>query len=202
MKLRKLFCIAGVALAAFASSPASAVVVTGFSSAAGNTYADFSADGLVSFDLDLVNPVPSATTFNFEIERGDLGGPLLFNAVVNNLFGSGISRFVLTLSNATFDFIGSVNAPFGPGASASGSGSSATISFPTPDAFGFEIGDPLAAGLPQQNWRIDISNLEVGDSFSLRLQVPEPGSLALLLGALAAAGFAHRRTANRHRHMV
>jgi len=201
MKLRKLFCIAGVALAAFASSPASAVVVTGFSSAAGNTYMDFSDDGLVSFDLDLNRP--SGTTFNFRIESEDMGGPLLFNAVVNNLFGSGISRFVLTLSNATFDFIGSVNAPFDAGAGASGSGSSATISFPTPDTFGFEIGDPLAVGLPEQNWRINISNLEEGDSFSLRLQqVPEPGSLALLLGALAAAGFAHRRTANRHRHVV
>jgi len=202
MKLRKLFCIASVALAALASSQASAVVVTGFSSAAGNTHDDYSAAGLVSFDLNLES-LSAATTFDFTIESKDLGGPLLFNALVKNLSGSGISRFALTLTKATFDFIGSVNAPFLPGASASGSGSRATISFPTPDNFGFEIGDVLLDVVPGgQDWRINIGSLGVGDSFSLRMEVPEPGSLALLIGALAAAGFVNRRASNRRRHAV
>lgn len=202
MKPRKLFFMAGLALAALASSQASAAVVTGFSSAPGNTYTDYSAAGLVSFDLNLVQSLPAATIFDFTIETGDLGGSLLFNAFVNNLFGSGISRFELILSNATFDFIGSVNAPFEPGAVASGSGSIVTISFPSPDEFGFAIGDPFASGLPEQNWRINIGSLAVGDSFSLRMEVPEPGSLALLIAALAAAGVATRHSSSRHRQAV
>lgn len=178
-------CIAGGALF---TAPASAVVVSSFTAAPGTIVTDFSSAGLAAINLDLSQPHP-ATTISFQIEQADLdlGNTLSFNAVIANLFGQGIERFLLTLSNATFASIGSVETFFGSAASVSGSGDSAAIDFAPPDSFGFNIGDPFGTG--GQDWTLNIAGLAVGDNFAITFAVPEPGSLPLVLAALLGAGW-------------
>lgn len=195
MNLKKLAAATVITFGALASVPASAVILSSYTSAPGNVVTDFSAAGLASFDLDLVRPLPD-TTINFTVENADLGGPIAFNAIIRNFFGSGISRFMLFLDDATFAGIGSVDGTFGSVASVSGSGNVAGISFVPPEFVEFSIGDPFLNGAT--DWSIDISNLSAGDTFSLRLAVPEPGSLPLFLFAGLGLTALLRRRASRN----
>ncbi|HTE14133.1 MAG TPA: PEP-CTERM sorting domain-containing protein [Burkholderiales bacterium] len=195
MNLKKLAAATAITFGALASVPASAVILSSYTSAPGNVVTDFSTAGLASFDLDLVSTLPD-TTINFTVESADLGGPIAFNAIVRNFFGSGISRFMLFLEDATFAGIGSVDGTFGSVASVSGSGSVAGISFVPPEFVEFSIGDPFLNGAT--DWSINISNLSAGDTFSLRLAVPEPGSLPLFLVAGLGMAALLRRRASRN----
>ncbi len=180
-----------LALGALVSNPASAVIVSGYGTAPGNLVTDYSSTGLVSFDLDLALASPP-TTITFMVESGDIGGLLDFNAIVNNLFGGGISRFALALDNAQFASIGSVgDGGFGSNPSAAGGDGLAVIDFAAPEYNFFSIGDPFASGAT--DWTISIAGVDVGETFSLLLTVPEPGSLPLMLAGLAGIGALVRR---------
>ena len=192
MKLKQLAAAAALAAGALVSSQASAVILSGYTTAPGNTVDDFSAAGLVSFDLNLAKL--SSTTIDFIVESADLGGPLAFNAIVNNFFGAGISNVRLVLDNASFASIGSVGGGgFGSDPSASGSGGAALIAFGSPEFNFFSIGDPF--GLGATDWSIDVSNLGVGDIFSVSFAIPEPGSVPLVLAGIALTGLLRRRRA-------
>lgn len=193
MKFKTYLAAASVCAAALLSPSASAVLVSSFSGPPGNQVTDFSAAGLAAINLDLASAHP--TVINFQIEQGDIGAPLAFNAVVANLLGGGIERFVLALDNATFGFIGSVETAFGSVATASGNGNGAQIDFAPPETFGFNIGNPFLTGA--QDWSINIAGLTVGDTFSLRLAVPEPATLPLVLAGLLLAGVSSRKQRNR-----
>lgn len=195
MKFKTCLAAASVCAASLLSAPASAVILSSFSGPPGNQVTDFSAAGLAAFNLDLAS-ASQPTVINFQIEQGDIGAPLAFNAVVANLLGGGIERFFLTLDNATFGIIGSVDTTFGSAANAAGSGNLADITFAPPETFGFNIGDPFLTGA--QDWSINIAGLTVGDTFTLRMAVPEPATLPLVLaGLLLAGGGIGRKRQNR-----
>lgn len=180
----KTYCAAVLTAASLLSTPAAGVFVSSFSGAPGNQVTDFSSAGLAAINLDLASSL-QPTAINFQIEQGDLGSPLAFNAVIANLLGGGIDRFLLTLENAAFAFIGSVDTAFGSVATASGGGNLAGINFAPPETFGFNIGDPFLSG--GRDWSINIAGLAVGDTFTLRMAVPEPATLPLVLAGLLLA---------------
>ncbi len=189
MKTKTLLASIALASGMLFSPLASAVFVSSTSAAPGNIVTDFSGLGVAAINLDLTAALPP-TTINFRIEAGD-GATLAFNAVIANLFGQGIGRFLLSLDNATFGALGSVTTSFGSVPLASANGALAGIEFLPAENFGFTLGDPFLSGAT--DWTINISQLVAGDSFALRLAVPEPHSMPLVLAALALCGISMRR---------
>jgi len=192
MHLSKQILASAMTLGILAAAPAQAVLLTSVSTAPGNVAVDFSTIGNVSFDLDLVRFNPD-TTLTFQLETGD--GPLLgFDAILRNLtLTTGIGHLKLILTDATFESFGTAVGFGGPG-TISGGGSTGVIDFTVPEFVDITIGDVGAGGT---DWTIDVANLTAGDTFSMRVVVPEPGSLALVLGGLGAAMTLRRRGARR-----
>jgi hypothetical protein len=177
------------ALALSASSQAAVLLGTGGSP---NPSADYSAPGLVSFDLDLKNFAP--TTFSFVLEQDDLLGPLSFNALVRNLSGSALTHFSFNLQGIGFAQAGSVSPTFGKlGQAAIGAnGHSAGVDFSAPEWAEFHFGNPLGVA-GNTDWLLSTEGLRAGDTFSITAAVPEPSSAALMLAALCSAGLVARR---------
>lgn len=193
MTLRTLQMIALFVALLFAAGDGRAILVTG-----PKVSNDVSGDGLLSFDLDVVDGTFTAAVTDLE---GDTG-PLEFNAVVFNLSPQAFSRFDIELGDgAIFSTVGQVTDGFDvffPDITSTAT--TAQINFaPDQDAtlVGFEIGDPL--GLTgAENWEIDVSSVS-GGMFSIGMQatlVPEPATALLLsLGLAGLAQFGRRRAA-------
>ena len=182
---------AALALAAFANAGNAAVLLTTSGSAA-NIVTDYSAPGAVSFDLDLVNF--EATTLRFTLEAGDLSGPLSLNAIVRNLSGTALNQFHFRLNGISFATPGSVTPTFGTLGELKSGPDYASIAFATPEFAEFHFGNPFGLN-SASNWLFDTRGLNVGDSFVISAEVPEPSTLALMLPILCLAGMMRSRRA-------
>ena len=176
------------------SGASHAVVLTGSSASSANTVTDYSAPGLVSFDLDLASFAP--TRLDFVLEADDLLGPLSLNAVVRNLSGAALTGFDFRLEGISFAQAGTVTPTFGT-LGYSGYGSDyASIGFSAPEWAEFHFGNALGdAGAA--DWLLSTAGLRAGDSFSITAEVPEPSSAALMLSALCMSGLLAMRRKQR-----
>ncbi|WP_159604978.1 PEP-CTERM sorting domain-containing protein [Hydrogenophaga sp. PBL-H3] len=186
MNKHLLALVAAAALAGLA--PAQAATYTGVVGGTSATVADYSADGLISFDIDFSSL--TSTTLGYTIDAADLLGGLSFNAVLRNFTGEGISAYTFGLSSGTFGNLGTVTRQFGGSSDIAFNGANATVSFSPLEFLDVEIGDPLGQG--GVNWTI--AGLSAGDSLNITVSaVPEPESLALLLSGLGVVGWVTRR---------
>jgi len=183
---------AAIAAGLLAASPASAVVISAVVGSPDNAVTDFSTTGLASFDLDLTS-LSTPTTLTFTLEDGDVGAPLAFNAILRNLTGGGMDHVKFLLRGTTFATLGTADGFSGPG-TVSGGGAGARIDLSPPEFLDLFVGDPLGTGSPAINWSIATTGLTAGDTFTMQVAVPLPGSLPLLLAGLGLAAFVRARS--------
>jgi hypothetical protein len=182
MQAKPLFALAFALAFALTLAPAGhAAVLTGSSVHGGNTVADYSTPGAVSFDLDLEHFAP--TRLDFRLEADDLLGPLSLNAIVRNLSGAALTAFDFRLEGIRFAQAGSVTPTFGTLGRISYGSDYASIDFRTPEWAEFHFGDPLGAA-SATDWLLNTAGLRAGDTFSITAEVPEPSTAALMLSAL------------------
>lgn len=186
---KQLLALLGTAL--FAVQPAQAIRVVDVSTSGASTLLDFSAPGLLAFDLDLRDTAPMR--IKFEIEAGDLGGAIDFNAVIRNLSGQGLGFVDLQFGSGGVASAGSVQRFFGGDSQLLGGGASWRIALSPLEYYDLEIGDAFGSSAGAMNWRLDASSWQVGDQISLAIAVTEPGAVAMLLGGFALIGCSLRR---------
>lgn len=168
------------------AAPSHAAVLVDSLVPAGSVVTDFSAPGLVSFDLDLASD--SAVWLEFALEDGDLGGPLSFSSIVRNFTGSGIDRMLFEFDGASLATVGSVFRSFGGSATVNATAGYALVLLSSPEFLDVEIGNPLGRpGLV--DWTLSTAGLSAGDRIRVSFSLSEPPALALaasLLLGLAA----------------
>jgi PEP-CTERM motif len=185
MKKHLLALAAAASLAALA--PAHAAVYTGVVGSTSATVADFSTDGLISFDIDFASL--GSATLGYTVSAADVNG-LSFNAVLRNYTGEGIGAYTFSLSSGLFGNLGTVTRQFGGLSDIAFSGADAIVKFSPMEFLDVEIGNPLGNG--GVDWTI--VGLNALDTFSITVSaVPEPETLALLLSGLGAVGWITRR---------
>lgn len=182
------------ALAAALALPAQAVTFESALTQGATVVTDYSATGLISFDIDFATA--QTAQLSYRIDAGDLLQPLALNAILRNVTGSGVPAYSLALSTGSFGLVGTVTRPFGGGTQIGVAGSTATLNFSTPELLDVQIGNPLGTTLGAIDWTL--AGLQAGDRINLSVAVvPEPGSYALMLAGLAAMGFIARRRVSR-----
>lgn len=181
---------------ALAAAPAMAVSLTA-SNLNGNTFTDYSADGLLALDVDAYNSQPLTFKLNFssaEIAAGSVD----FNAVINNFLADGIPALRLDFGLAPVT-AGSANSAFNTTASgvfnvSQDGGAYILRNLAVPfEHYGALVGNPYGnAG--KLDWRINTAALSADADYAFSIQaVPEPGSLALLCAGLGVLGVTARR---------
>lgn len=191
--MNKTLCSLFAAAAIGAALPAQAIRVVDVSTAGASTVLDFSAPGLLAVDIDLRDRAP--LLIRFEIEAGDLGAAIDFNAVIRNLSAGGLEFVSLGLDRGAFAQAGTVTRFFGGDSQLSGGGAQWRIDLSPAEYFDLELGDAFGSSPGAQNWRLDGSGWQLGDQVLLAVAVPEPASAALLLGGLGLLGSLARRRA-------
>jgi hypothetical protein len=181
-----------LALAAAASltalAPAHAAVYTGVVGNTSATVVDYTADSLISFDIDFASL--GSATLGYTIDAADVLNGLSFNAVLRNYTGEGLGAYTFGLSSGLFGNLGTVTRQFGGLSDITFSGADAIVKFSPLEFLDVEIGNALGYG--GTDWRI--AGLNAGDTLNITVSaVPEPETLALLLSGLGMVGWITRR---------
>jgi hypothetical protein len=183
--------IAAATLAALA--PAGAATFVGASTQDGTVVADFSAIGLVSFDIDFKSLAPATLTFS--VSADDLTMPLEWSAILRNLASVGFDGYTVGLSTGSFAEPGTVTRQFGGSTAVSVAGAGAAFAFTPPEFLDIEVGNALGTTPATLNWVF--GGLSAGDTLSITVTpVPEPGTWGLMAAGLGLVGWlASRRRA-------
>jgi hypothetical protein len=155
---------------------------------------DFSASGVVSFDLTWksIAPVSVQVQINSAEASADV---LTYNSQQTNNTGQLFDTLELQLEQADFDHVGSVlDSLFDLVPVQSASSTVASIA-PGPNGDYLELGDVEGNGDPgTDDWKIGVSGLAAGETFVMRfIPAPEPASAVEGVAALAAVLGASRR---------
>jgi hypothetical protein len=163
----------------------------------GNSYIDYSAEGLLALDINANNIAPLLFDVSFsatEIASGSVD----FNAVINSFLTYGISELRLDFGSLSVN-PGNVQSGFIPGPAGmwsvtqNGGQFVASNGNAADEYYGLLVGDPYASGA-LSNWTIDTGRLSANSTYALRVQaVPEPGQLALMVAGLGLLGVLRRR---------
>ena len=184
-----------VALSAAALPAAQAVTLDSVVANGNAVSTAFFAPELISADIGF--NADTHVTLNMTVDGTEALQQVALNAVLDQLQpGNAFSKILLTLSGgATFNFEGSTTTLNNLGVTSAllGNGNqTALISLSVPET-GVYLGNPF--GAQELDWRIEVSSLAAGQSFSLSVSaVPESSSLALTFAGLALVGVVGLKT--------
>jgi hypothetical protein len=146
--------------------------------------------GLLAIDPAFVSDAPIDLIIVLGAE--DMGAPLAWNALVDNLTGEVWQAFTVEVFGATSMHVGSAVANAGAIAWIDATWATATLRFDPAEAAGIDLGAPFGVG---EDWRVDLGGLD-STSFRLRfapLAVPESSTLLAIGGGLVALARIRRR---------
>jgi hypothetical protein len=145
---------------------------------------------LLAIDPDFVSDAP--IDLIVVLDAQDLGAPLAWNALVDNLTGEVWQAFSVEVFGAISMHVGSALANAGAIAWIDATWATAALHFDPAEAAGIDLGAPFGVG---EDWRVDLGDGST-TSFRLRfapLAVPEPSALLAIGGGLVALARIRRR---------
>jgi hypothetical protein len=177
----------GLALAGAAGAAGAARIDLATSDLGGGSVVETDlGPGALAFDPAFPGFAPMRLVI--ELEAEDLGAPLAWNALVDNLSGALWAAFSIRLEGASWELVGSAAANAGVVSDVDADAQTAVVHFALPgEPAGLDLGAAAGAGT---DWRIAFA-APAPASFTMvlaPLAVPEPGAALLLALGLAGLG--------------